>query len=58
LVFETANLDHRVGKAAYRREELRLREQLLNVQYDLKKDGRSACWSSSPACKARAAARR
>ena len=38
-MFETANLDHRVGKAAYRREEQRLREQLLNAQYDLKKNG-------------------
>src|SRR2546421_9741068 len=38
-MFETANLDHRVGKTAYRREEAELREQLLNAQYELKKDG-------------------
>jgi polyphosphate kinase 2 (PPK2 family) len=38
-MFETANLDPRIGKAAYRREEAELREQLLNAQYDLKKDG-------------------
>ena len=37
-MFETANLDHRIGKAAYRREEAELREQLLNAQYE-----RAAC---------------
>lgn len=38
-MFETANLHHRIGKAAYRREEATLREQLLEAQYALKKDG-------------------
>ena len=38
-MFETANLHHRIGKAAYGREEATLREQLLEAQYDLKKDG-------------------
>jgi polyphosphate:AMP phosphotransferase len=38
-VFETANLHHRIGKSAYRREEAALREQLLEAQYDLKKNG-------------------
>jgi polyphosphate:AMP phosphotransferase len=41
-MFESANLNHRVGKAAYRREEARLREALLNAQYDLNLDGRFA----------------
>jgi len=39
-MFESANLDHRVGKATYRREEAALREALLNAQYDLKLNGR------------------
>jgi len=39
-MFESANLDHRVEKAAYRREEPKLREALLNAQYDLKENGR------------------
>ena len=39
-MFESAELDHRVGKAAYRREEPKLRERLLNAQYDLKENGR------------------
>jgi polyphosphate:AMP phosphotransferase len=38
-MFESANLDHRIGKAAYEREEPRLREALLNAQYDLKEHG-------------------
>ena len=39
-MFESAELEHRVSKAVYRREELKLREQLLNAQYDLKENGR------------------
>jgi polyphosphate:AMP phosphotransferase len=39
-MFESAELDHRVSKAVYRREERKLREQLLNAQYDLKENGR------------------
>ncbi len=34
-MFDSANLDHVVDKASYRREEPRLREALLNAQYDL-----------------------
>lgn len=39
-MFDSANLDHRVSKPVYRREEPKLREQLLNAQYDLKENGR------------------
>jgi AMP-polyphosphate phosphotransferase len=39
-MFESAELEHRVSKAVYRREEPKLRQQLLNAQYDLKEDGR------------------
>jgi polyphosphate:AMP phosphotransferase len=38
-VFESANLRHRVDKATYRRQEAKLREALLNAQYDLKENG-------------------
>jgi polyphosphate:AMP phosphotransferase len=38
-VFESANLEHRIDKAVYRREEPALREALLNAQYDLKENG-------------------
>ena len=38
-MFESAELDHRVAKPVYRREELKLRERLLNAQYDLKENG-------------------
>lgn len=41
-MFESANLDHHVDKATYRREEPKLREALLNAQYDLKENGRFA----------------
>ena len=34
-MFEFAELGHRVAKAAYQREEPKLREQLLEAQYDL-----------------------
>ncbi len=39
-MFESANLKHHVDKAEYRREEAKLREALLNAQYDLKENGR------------------
>ena len=39
-MFEFAELEHQVGKAAYKREEPKLREQLLNAQYDLKENGK------------------
>ena len=39
-MFESAELDHTVDKATYRREEPKLREALLNAQYDLKENGR------------------
>src|SRR3954469_15053622 len=39
-MFESANLDHRVGKGAYRREEPRLRARLLDAELDLKENGR------------------
>ena len=41
-MFESADLDHRVSKAVYRREEPKLRERLVNAQYDLKQQGRFA----------------
>ncbi len=39
-MFDSANLDHRLDKAAYVREEAKLRAALLNAQYDLKENGR------------------
>jgi len=39
-MFESAELDHNVSKSVYKREESRLRERLLNAQYDLKENGR------------------
>jgi len=39
-MFESAELDHAVSKPLYRREEAKLRKQLLNAQYDLKENGR------------------
>ena len=39
-MFESAELDHKVSKSVYKREESRLRERLLNAQYDLKDNGR------------------
>ncbi len=39
-MFESAKLLHEVPKAVYQREEAKLREALLNAQYDLKLDGR------------------
>jgi len=39
-MFESAELDHEISKALYRREEAKLRAQLLNAQYDLKENGR------------------
>jgi len=34
-MFEFAELEHRVGKRTYRRDEPKLREALLDAQYDL-----------------------
>lgn len=39
-MFDSANLDHQVSKAAYAREEPKLRRSLLDAQYELIKDGR------------------
>ena len=39
-MFDSANLDHKVSKEAYQREEAKLREALLNAQFDLKQAGR------------------
>lgn len=41
-MFEAADLDHKVSKATYSRHERRLREALLQAQYDLLGDGKSA----------------
>ena len=41
-MFESADLDHRMSKAVYGREEPKLRERLVNAQYDLKQQGRFA----------------
>jgi len=41
-MFEAADLDHSVPKAAYKRAEPKLREALLEAQYELMKDGRFA----------------
>ena len=34
-MLESAEIGHRIAKAAYAREEPRLREALLNAQYEL-----------------------
>ena len=39
-MFDSANLSHKIDKEEFRREEAKLREDLLNAQYDLKEDGR------------------
>ena len=39
-MFESAELEHKIDKATYRREAPKLREALLNSQYDLKENGR------------------
>ena len=41
-MFEAADLDHKVSKATYRRHERKLRESLLQAQYDLLGDGKFA----------------
>jgi polyphosphate:AMP phosphotransferase len=41
-MFESADLDHQVPKAQFKREEPKLREALLDAQFDLRKDGRFA----------------
>ena len=38
-MFDSANLDHRIDKTAFQREERKLREALLHAQYDLKENG-------------------
>jgi polyphosphate:AMP phosphotransferase len=40
IMFESAKLKHHVDKAVYLREEAKLREALLNAQFDLKEQGR------------------
>ncbi len=39
-MFEAASLAHHVAKPAYQREAAKLREALLNAQYDLKQSGK------------------
>ena len=39
-MFDSANLNHKIDKVAYKREVPKLREALLNAQYDLKENGR------------------
>jgi polyphosphate:AMP phosphotransferase len=39
-MFESANLHHHVTKALYRREQAKLRQALLDAQYDLKQHAR------------------
>ena len=41
-MFESAELGHRVDKTTYKEEEPKLREALLNAQYDLHENGRFA----------------
>src|SRR5262245_45909447 len=41
-MFESAEIGHKLDKDVYRREEPRLREALLGVQYDLLRAGRFA----------------
>lgn len=38
-MFDSANLDHSVSKEAFKREAAKLREALLNAQYDVKENG-------------------
>jgi polyphosphate kinase 2 (PPK2 family) len=39
-MLESAEIGHKVTKAAYAREEPKLRDALLNAQYDLSRSGR------------------
>jgi polyphosphate:AMP phosphotransferase len=39
-MFDSANLDHSISKATYKRQEPKLREALLDAQYDLKENGK------------------
>jgi polyphosphate:AMP phosphotransferase len=39
-MFESANLKHKVDKALFRREEAKLRQALLDAQFDLTQNGR------------------
>ena len=38
-MFDSANLDHRIDKAAFRREARTLRDALLLAQYGIKENG-------------------
>ena len=38
-MFDSANLDHHIDKAAFQRAERKLREALLHAQYDIKENG-------------------
>ena len=38
-MFDSANLKHKIDKETYKKEEAKLRESLLNAQYDLKENG-------------------
>ena len=39
-MFDSANFDHSVSKEAFKREASQLRVALLNVQYDVKENGK------------------
>ena len=39
-MFDSANLDHSISKATYKRQEPKLRGALLDAQYDLKENGK------------------
>ena len=41
-MFESAEVGHKVEKAVYEKEEPKLREALLNAQFDLSQQGKSA----------------
>jgi len=41
-MFESADLDHKIDKAAFKKEEPKLREALLNAQYDLLRERKFA----------------
>jgi len=41
-MFESAELNHDISKAVYRREEAKLRQALLDAQNDLRQNGRFA----------------
>ena len=41
-MFESAEVGHKVDKAVYAKEEPKLREALLNAQFDLSQNGKFA----------------